>query len=108
MEIKTFRAASMQEALRLVRRELGPDAAVLRTREVRSGGMLGLLTGERGIEIEASAEVIVPSRLPKQPAISDQGIDLTEMAQIRLSIDHERFEEHPHSPPTPFHLVIVG
>jgi flagellar biosynthesis protein FlhF len=64
MEIKTFRAASMQAALRLVRRELGPDAAVLRTREVRAGGVMGLLTGERGIEVEASAEVIVPRPRP--------------------------------------------
>jgi flagellar biosynthesis protein FlhF len=109
MEIKTFRAASMQEALRLVRRELGPDAAVLRTREVRSGGMLGLLTGERGIEVEASSEVIVPSRLPKRSTILDQGLDLSEMEQIRMSADHERADEPPAANrPAPFHLVVVG
>ena len=34
MEIKTYRAATMHEALAMVRRELGPDAAVLHTREV--------------------------------------------------------------------------
>ncbi len=34
----------MHEALAMVRRELGPDAAVLHTREVRSGGMLRWLT----------------------------------------------------------------
>ena len=49
MDIKTFRASLMQDALRLVCRELGPEAAVLRTREVRAGGVLGLLTGERSI-----------------------------------------------------------
>jgi flagellar biosynthesis GTPase FlhF len=109
MEIKTFRAASMQEALRLVRRELGPEAAVLRTREVRAGGMLGLLTGERGIEVEASAEVIVPSRLPKRPAVLDQGLDLTEMEQIRISADHDRADELPTANrAAPFHLVVVG
>ncbi|MEZ5952033.1 MAG: flagellar biosynthesis protein FlhF [Planctomycetaceae bacterium] len=32
-EIITYRADSMQEALRLVRRELGPDALILRTRQ---------------------------------------------------------------------------
>jgi flagellar biosynthesis GTPase FlhF len=109
MDIKTFRASSMQEALKLVRRELGPEAAVLRTREVRAGGMLGLLTGERGIEIEASTEVIVPSRLPKRPTILDQGLDLTEMAQIRMSVEHERFEEPANNQRTePFHLVVAG
>ena len=42
MELKTFRAATMQEALSLVRRELGPTAVVLHTREVR--GPVGLAT----------------------------------------------------------------
>jgi hypothetical protein len=109
MDIKTFRAASMQEALKLVRRELGPDAAVLRTREVRSGGMLGLLTGERGIEVEASAEVIVPSRLPQRPTILDHGLDLSEMAQIRMSVEHEQFEDSAgNHDARPFHLVVAG
>ena len=64
MEVKTYRAATMHEALRLVRRELGPDAAVLHTREVPSGRLLGWLTGRRQIEVTASADVNVPSRLP--------------------------------------------
>jgi flagellar biosynthesis protein FlhF len=67
MEVKTFRAATMHEALQLVRRELGPDAAVLYTREVRSGRLLGWLAGRRQIEVTASAEVNVPSRLPARP-----------------------------------------
>jgi flagellar biosynthesis protein FlhF len=64
MEIKTYRAATMHEALGLVRRELGPDAAVLHTREVRSGRFLGWLSGRWQIEVTASADVNVPSRLP--------------------------------------------
>ena len=61
MDVKTFRARSMQEALSLVRRDLGPDAAVLHTREVR-GGVLRWLGGRR-IEVMASATVNVPSRM---------------------------------------------
>jgi flagellar biosynthesis protein FlhF len=53
----------MQEALALVRRDLGPEAAVLHTREVRRG-LLRWLTGRTEIEIVASAAVKVPSRLP--------------------------------------------
>ena len=64
MEVKTYRAATMHEALRLVRRELGPDAAVLHTREVRRGRLFGWLPGKRQIEVTASADVNVPSRLP--------------------------------------------
>jgi flagellar biosynthesis protein FlhF len=65
MELKTYRASSMQEALALVRRELGPDAAVLHTREVRERGFLWL-PGPRQIEITASCDVNVPSRLPSR------------------------------------------
>lgn len=62
MDVKTFRAKSMHEALKLVRRELGADAAVLHTREVRSGMFRWL--GARQIEVTASATVNVPRRLP--------------------------------------------
>ena len=65
MDVKTYRARTMQEALTLVRRELGPDAAVLQTREVRPG-WLGLFGGSRQIEVVASNEVNVPSRLAKR------------------------------------------
>jgi flagellar biosynthesis protein FlhF len=86
MELKTYRARSMHEALALVRRELGPRAAVLQAREVHAGG-LGWLGSERLIEVTASAEVAVPSRLPPRPAPAVEitpprfsavsGIDLT-------------------------------
>jgi flagellar biosynthesis protein FlhF len=56
----------MHEALALVRRDLGPDAAVLHTREVRSR-WLGVFPGARQIELTASRGVNVPSRLPVRP-----------------------------------------
>ena len=45
MERQTYRAATMHEALALVRRELGPDAAVLHTREVPPRRLFGWLPG---------------------------------------------------------------
>ena len=62
MDVKTFRAKSMHEALKLVSRELGSDATVLHTREVR-GGLFRWL-GARQIEVTASATVNVPRRMP--------------------------------------------
>jgi flagellar biosynthesis protein FlhF len=62
MQAKTYRARSMQEALEMVRDDLGPDAAVLHSRQV-SGGLLSWFGGRR-IEVTASAMVNVPSRLP--------------------------------------------
>ncbi len=60
----------MQEALVLVRRDLGPKAAVLHTREVRGSGLLGWLSGSRQIEVMASTEVNVPSRLAKREPVA--------------------------------------
>ncbi|MHC4400069.1 MAG: flagellar biosynthesis protein FlhF [Planctomycetota bacterium] len=72
MEIKTYRASTMHDALVLVRRELGPDAAVLHTREVRRNRLFGLIPGRRQIEVTASAGVNVPSRLPSQGLSPEQ------------------------------------
>ncbi|NUQ63472.1 MAG: flagellar biosynthesis protein FlhF [Pirellulales bacterium] len=64
MDVKTFRAATMHEALVMVRRELGPEAAVLHTREVQNSRWFGLVRGAPHIEVTASASVNVPSRMP--------------------------------------------
>jgi len=63
MELKTFSAPSVQEALQMVRRELGPEAAVLHTREVRGRTLFGLLPGVRRFEVTASLDEELPSRL---------------------------------------------
>lgn len=41
MLVKTFQAASMPEALRMVKAELGPDAMILSTKKEQTGGFLG-------------------------------------------------------------------
>src|SRR3954471_12140902 len=65
MNIKTYRAKTMRDALEMVRRELGPAAAVLHTREVNSGPFGRLVFGRR-YEVSASAGMNVPSRLPAE------------------------------------------
>lgn len=70
----------MYEALQLVREHLGPDAAVLHTRECCSRRWFGLLPGRREIEVTASNEVNVPSRLaPRRPRV-DAGLSLDGLA----------------------------
>lgn len=41
MELKTYQAPSMSEALAKVKGDLGPDAMILHTRNVKRGGILG-------------------------------------------------------------------
>jgi len=83
MEIKTYRANSIQEALQMIRQDLGSDAVVLRTRQVRAGGLFGLLGSRRCTEVTASvdAALFTPSlgngRL-------DHGIDLSTSGQPQI------------------------
>ncbi len=96
MEAKTYRARSMQEALELVRRELGPQAAVLHTREVR-GGLFRWLTGSQQIEVTASANVNVPSRLPQTAAVADRDRP-SHAAQVAPSAPRQAQSNAPHIP----------
>ncbi|MEM9587588.1 MAG: flagellar biosynthesis protein FlhF, partial [Planctomycetota bacterium] len=61
MHIRTFRASSLQAALEDIRRQMGPDASVLHTRQVR-GGWLGWL-GQTHVEVTAG--------LRGQPALTE-------------------------------------
>lgn len=55
MNLKTYQAKSMADALARVKRELGRDAVILHTRTLRRGGVLGI--GARNIvEITATAD----------------------------------------------------
>ncbi|MGE3314989.1 MAG: flagellar biosynthesis protein FlhF [Planctomycetaceae bacterium] len=58
-EVRTFRAASMQEALDLVRIELGPDAVILHTREITHRRFLPIFKPRREVEITAGLGVNV-------------------------------------------------
>ncbi len=71
MEVKTFRAATLQEALQQVRLTLGPDAAVLTTRNLRQN-RLGWFP-KSVIEVEASVSVPVASRFQSLEGESDNG-----------------------------------
>ena len=51
MHIRTFRAASLQDALEEIRRQMGSEASVLHTRQVREG-WLGWL-GRTSVEVTA-------------------------------------------------------
>jgi flagellar biosynthesis protein FlhF len=61
MDILTFRAAGIPEAVAMVRAELGPDASLLSTREVRSGLLGGFRV--RGVEVTAAVGAAVPARI---------------------------------------------
>ncbi|ADB18219.1 GTP-binding signal recognition particle SRP54 G-domain protein [Pirellula staleyi DSM 6068] len=60
MDLRTYRANSLRDAMRLVREELGPDAAILHTRRLRPG-IFQWLAGTSQIEVTATADAEVLS-----------------------------------------------
>jgi flagellar biosynthesis protein FlhF len=61
MWIKKFQAPTLQEAVAKVKAELGPDAVILHTAHVKTGGLLGLFAS-RVVEVTAAVE-----RHPDEP-----------------------------------------
>jgi len=63
MLVKTFQAASMPEALRMIKAELGPDAMILSTKKERTGGFLGFFSKQ----VYRVTAAIDPVRKPAPP-----------------------------------------
>ncbi len=75
VNLKTYEANSMAEAIAAVKRDLGRDAVILHTRSFRKGGFLWL-GGRQMWEITASRNVNVRSRRPRpapRPAAGSYG-----------------------------------
>ncbi|MDD5286073.1 MAG: flagellar biosynthesis protein FlhF [Desulfuromonadaceae bacterium] len=63
MLVKTFQAASMPEALRMVKAELGPDAMILSTKKERTGGVFGFFSKQ----VYRVTAAVDPVRKPAPP-----------------------------------------
>ena len=88
MEIKTYRAKTMQQALDLVRYDLGTEATVLHTREV-NGGLVRRLVWGRHYEIAASRHTT-----SSQPACTrDRGATSPD-ALPTLNLQQQPFRQH--------------
>jgi len=70
MKIKRFEAVDMEEAIRKIKREMGPEAVILSTRRVRrGGGVLGLF-GPVGVEVTAAIDYDGPISSPQSSSRS--------------------------------------
>jgi flagellar biosynthesis protein FlhF len=74
MKIKIFHAVTMQDAMRAIKEELGPDAIILSSKEVREGGRLLRVFNRPVLEIMAAAEQEVeqPSQLKERRQVGDR------------------------------------
>jgi flagellar biosynthesis protein FlhF len=69
-DVRTFKAASMQQALEIVRREMGADAVILHTREIPPPRFLKWRKSSERVEVTAGTGVNVrtPRALQRPPA----------------------------------------
>jgi len=91
MNIKKFFAGDAQEAMRMVKKEMGEDAVILRTRTIsHTDRPFG--KGKKGIEVTAAVDYDAPSDKPAD-IISDQGPfqrlerELKEIKDVLFSAD---------------------
>ena len=99
MELYTFTARSLADALRLVREELGPDASLLHTRSV--GSPLARFFGGQTIEVTAAAEPCAPSRLSDLPlpSISPAAMSGAELQNMRRALRDSAIRQSEHGLP---------
>jgi flagellar biosynthesis protein FlhF len=104
-DVRTFKAASMQQALEIVRREMGPDAVILHTREIPPPRFLKWRKSSERVEVTAGTgvNVRVPRALQKSPAPRSTASS-PPPASPRAAY---RAHEEPLAPPPPL-LPVAG
>jgi flagellar biosynthesis protein FlhF len=102
MHIRTFRAANLQDALEQIRQQMGPDASVLHTRQVRDGWMGWL--GRTYVEVTAGLRDANGFTVPGTPAESiDSRLAVHPSTNLQLADEFPAIES-----PFPIQLQAYG
>ncbi|MCG0274569.1 MAG: flagellar biosynthesis protein FlhF [Thermosediminibacteraceae bacterium] len=107
MRIKTYIADNIQEALYKVKSELGRDAIILQTRQIKKGGILGLFSKPK-VEVIAACDVnrserpqlkpnpyAIPLRENHQEKLEDIKNEINEVKDLLKSLSAKPFLEIP-------------
>lgn len=89
IDVRTFRASNMQQALALVHRELGADAVILHTRELRRGVLSRWSRRRARVEVTAGLGMAVRSARPPRA-------EAPEHAPRHQRAAEEHFQQHMH------------
>jgi flagellar biosynthesis protein FlhF len=105
MNLKTYQAKTMAEALAMVRKDLGNDAVILNTRTLRKGGLFGV-GARQVIEITASKDTsllnsrkrsgTIPAKPKSTPGTTDTSTakqDGTVIAAQRVSLAESQMQK---------------
>lgn len=79
MNVKKYRATTTREALEMIKQELGADAFVLDTKQVRTGGFLGFRSSTQ-VEVSAAAPGATVDAIPGKRA--KRGIPSTRILNL--------------------------
>ena len=117
IDVRTFRARNMEEALAQVRRELGSDAVIFHSRELKRNLLHRLVPYRPRVEVTAGTGMSVrtangPFRSKQEPSSSDQAI-MTEHLQGQLHRLSGMLEQvvhrsrHQHVAQLPDHVLAL-
>ncbi|HLR07945.1 MAG TPA: flagellar biosynthesis protein FlhF [Bacillota bacterium] len=109
MKIKKYVAPTMPEAMRKIRKDLGSDAVILNSKEVRNGGFLGLFK-KRNIEVIAALDPEPEKRekkatpssqsypMPKRPHLENENrsvLDEIQHLKKLIAQQNRQFDSYP-------------
>ncbi|WP_226681286.1 flagellar biosynthesis protein FlhF [Sutcliffiella horikoshii] len=91
MKVKKYKAENMQQAMQLVRLELGDDAVILNSKSVKTSRFFGLLS-KKGVEVIAAVDEEPSSQTlkTKNPQIQPEGIQASKQT---ISTSTSRVEQ---------------
>ncbi|REK76525.1 flagellar biosynthesis protein FlhF [Paenibacillus paeoniae] len=106
MRVKRYVVNALPEAVSMIRTDLGKDAVILDTKEIKVGGFMGMFRKKRmeviaAIESDASKQVELPQRKPSPEvnAVVEQILQTAQRAGAAAAV------MEPPSPPQPAPLV---
>src|SRR5690625_382490 len=115
MRVKKFIVESMPEAMIKIKKELGPDAVILNSKQIKTGGVFGLFKKKK-IEVVAALDEVkrtMPERIrtenegttiqPKVRATSEQSL-LKEIRQLQQMLTSNSFQSENDYPPAFEHI----
>jgi flagellar biosynthesis protein FlhF len=89
MQIKTFRALNMRDALHAIKLELGPEAVILSTKEIKTGSQLFGIFSRTVVEVVAAVDPVSPRphRRSTLDSSAQNNRGLSQPARMRDELD---------------------
>ena len=99
-EVRTFKAATMQEALDIVRRELGPEAVILHTREIPQPRFLKWRKSAERVEVTAGTGVNVRTPRAREQSAAARATGAAPQSIVPMRASRQIGQALPMSPPS--------